>query len=195
MAAAAAGQHIATVRVLAQAGCKVSSRDRNGTTALHVAAKAGQSAVASALLELGADPTVANDDGDTPADLARRRRDFDMVTLLGKYEAERAAAGKVDDKNANQDDRGSPGDTQGGKSPHEDDDGEEPPQVVMVSRVRQGKDVYLVDKRTGIVYSNDLDDPRAIGSWTAEQGVVLGEPTQDEDSSADDGVSAKHTEL
>jgi hypothetical protein len=49
--------------------------------------------VAAALLELGADPTVLTEDGDSPADLARRKRDFEMVKLLGKYEAERAAAG------------------------------------------------------------------------------------------------------
>jgi hypothetical protein len=157
LTAAAAGQHIGTVRVLAAAGANVDAKDRNGTTALHVAAREGRSAVAAALLELGANPTVVNGDGSTPADLARRRRDFDMVTLIGKHEAELAAAGKLDKNNA----RGAGA----GGSEHghgQDDEEEEPPQVVMVSRVRHKGNVFLVDKRTGIVYSNDLDNPTQV---------------------------------
>lgn len=177
VAAAAAGQHIDTVRALAAAGAKMSTRDRNGTTALHVAARDGRSAVAAVLLELGADPTAVDDDGRTPADIARRRRDFDMVTLIGKHEAALAAAGRLD--------QDSDGKTKS------DEDEEEPPQIVRVSRVRQGGEMYLVDKNTGIVYSNNLDDPTQIGTWSQSDGVVLNSdashtPVDERSSNRDD---------
>lgn len=190
LAAAAAGQHVGTVRALAKAGARVTTRDRNGTTPLHVAAKAGVSVVAAALLELGADPTVANDDGDTPADLARRKRDFDMVKLLGKYEAERAAKG-LDAAGGGEAER------KKAAAAEEEEEEEEPPQVVMVSRVKHEGEMYLVDKRTGIVYSNNLDDPSQIGTWSQEKGVVLGAPKAEvaaestSEAASPDGADAK----
>lgn len=46
-------------------------------------------------------------------------------------------------------------------------------QIVAVSRVRQGREVYLVDKATGSVFDHNLEAPTVIGRWSEQTGVVL----------------------
>ena len=60
------------VRLLAEAGANLDHRDNSGgLSALHMAAGYVQPGVAKLLLELGADPEVADDRGRTPLDLAK----------------------------------------------------------------------------------------------------------------------------
>ena len=81
-------------------------------------------------------------------------RNFEVIKLLGTLaapeESTPADAGEAD----------------------ETDDGQDV-QVVKVSRVEHAGVTYLVEKATGVVYTNDLDDPQAVGHWTEHGGVVL----------------------
>jgi ankyrin repeat protein len=55
------------------AGAKIDDRNSiDGRTGLHVAVQNGQIEMIQALLDHGASPEAAGDDGETPADLARR---------------------------------------------------------------------------------------------------------------------------
>ena len=56
----------------------VDARSANGLTPLHWAAANGTPETIEALLEAGADPTVRDDDGDTPGDLAAEREDREL---------------------------------------------------------------------------------------------------------------------
>jgi len=38
---------------------------------------------------------------------------------------------------------------------------------------RHEGETYLVDRATGVVYSNNLEDPTAVGTWSADGGVVI----------------------
>jgi ankyrin repeat protein len=67
---AAAGRHIAVVRVLIARGADVNVTQEGGFTALHAAAQNGDTVLADALLAHGADPHRATDDGRTAADFA-----------------------------------------------------------------------------------------------------------------------------
>lgn len=57
-------------RLLLDAGADVNSRAEGGFTALHTAADNGDVELAQLLLERGADPGLANDEGKRPADYA-----------------------------------------------------------------------------------------------------------------------------
>ncbi|HET7555701.1 MAG TPA: ankyrin repeat domain-containing protein [Gaiellaceae bacterium] len=56
-------------RLLLDSGAAVDGRAEGGFTALHSAAQTGDEELARLLLERGADPTLATDDGRRPADL------------------------------------------------------------------------------------------------------------------------------
>jgi ankyrin repeat protein len=53
-------------------GATANARDTSGATALHYAAKIGNADAIQFLLELGADKTIRNTAGETPADIAKR---------------------------------------------------------------------------------------------------------------------------
>lgn len=72
------GGHPAVVRLLMRAGADVNARAENGATPLHRAIRARNAAVATLLLELGADPGLVNDSG-MVADPASCRRWPDPV--------------------------------------------------------------------------------------------------------------------
>jgi ankyrin repeat protein len=60
----------------------VNARGRDGRTALHIAATAGQLAIAEILLNAGADPNIKNDKGRLPVQLAARDDQIPTVRLL-----------------------------------------------------------------------------------------------------------------
>lgn len=58
------------IRALVDAGAEINAVADHGSTALHVAAASLQTAIVRLLLWLGADETIKNNKGDTPADMA-----------------------------------------------------------------------------------------------------------------------------
>jgi ankyrin repeat protein len=77
--------HLEAIRYLVYMGADVDARDKHGSTALHFAC--GSKGILSLrfvelLLELGADPKLANDDGLTSIDLATSPQ---KLQLLGQY--------------------------------------------------------------------------------------------------------------
>jgi hypothetical protein len=91
-------------------------------------------------------------------------RNFEVIKLLGVW----APAKPADDSNAEATDT----------SEDLDD-----VQIVRVSRMEHAGNVYLVEKSTGLVYTNDLDDLQVVGRWSEDEGLVLakdGEPPREE---------------
>ena len=70
------------VRVLLDSGVDPDGRQNGGYTALHEAACNGNVAMIRLLLERGANPELANDDGKLPADLARSKGHTEAEQLL-----------------------------------------------------------------------------------------------------------------
>ena len=66
-------EDLATVEALLAGGAPVNAAVEGGHTPLHSAAANGNEPILRALLEHGADPDVANDDGKTPLDLGREQ--------------------------------------------------------------------------------------------------------------------------
>lgn len=87
-------------------------------------------------------------------DLATAERNFEVIKLLGVW----APSGSADDSNAEATDT----------SEDLDD-----VQIVRVSRMEHEGNIYLVEKTTGLVYTNDLDDPQVVGRWSEDDGLVL----------------------
>jgi len=67
---AAAGGHSSVVELLVEYRADVNARQRGGFTALHTAAQNDDRESVEALLAAGADPSLVNDEGKTPASLA-----------------------------------------------------------------------------------------------------------------------------
>jgi len=55
--------------MLLEHGAMIDNRGYQGRTALHLAARNGQTEVMRLLLERGADPHVHDEDGDTPSEV------------------------------------------------------------------------------------------------------------------------------
>jgi hypothetical protein len=72
------------VQLLLFKGAWVDARDRDGRTALMLAAEAGKPATAALLLERGADAGAVSRAGETAATLARRQGHHDIVRLLDR---------------------------------------------------------------------------------------------------------------
>jgi ankyrin repeat protein len=70
------------VRALVEAGADVNARQHGGYVPLHSAAQSGKMEVLDLLLERGADPAAATDDGRRPIDLARDRGHAQEVERL-----------------------------------------------------------------------------------------------------------------
>ncbi|KAG8078369.1 hypothetical protein GUJ93_ZPchr0007g5779 [Zizania palustris] len=75
------------------------ARDRDGRTALHVAAEAGEAEVTAALVEMGADTAAADARGRTPLDVAREKGYQEVVDILERWELVMAAARRGDLQN------------------------------------------------------------------------------------------------
>ncbi|MDR2658717.1 MAG: ankyrin repeat domain-containing protein [Spirochaetaceae bacterium] len=63
-------------------GKAINARDPAGNTILHYAAVTSSAAIVSLLLELGADKTIRNTSGDSPADIAQRWNRQDVFAIL-----------------------------------------------------------------------------------------------------------------
>ncbi|KAL5227580.1 hypothetical protein ABZP36_015845 [Zizania latifolia] len=72
------------------------ARDREGRTALHVAAAAGEAEAAAALVDMGADTTAADARGRTPLDVAREKGYQEVVDILERWELVMTAARRGD---------------------------------------------------------------------------------------------------
>ncbi|HTX42873.1 MAG TPA: ankyrin repeat domain-containing protein [Acidobacteriaceae bacterium] len=81
-AALALGQETAAIRLLLDAGADANARQAGGFTPLHSAAAAGKGEAAALLLERGADPGLADDQGKRPADYARERGHGAVAEML-----------------------------------------------------------------------------------------------------------------
>jgi ankyrin repeat protein len=80
--AALAGPQPGIATLLIAAGADVNARHQGGFTPLHTTAHIGDVDLTRLLLDHGADPSVANDDGKTPADIARAQGHAAVVTFL-----------------------------------------------------------------------------------------------------------------
>jgi ankyrin repeat protein len=76
------GLHIAVLHALLKAGAVVDASYMRGTTALHIAAQKGHKEIIEALIKYGADRRVKDENGETPADLAKRNKLLTLLTLL-----------------------------------------------------------------------------------------------------------------
>jgi len=82
MALAASGD-LNKVKSLVEANPDVvKQRGDKQRTMLHAAASNNQTAVVSYLLQKGADPTISDDNGETPADAARQEGHLDLAKTL-----------------------------------------------------------------------------------------------------------------
>lgn len=71
-------------------------KNTEGKTMLHIAASAGSAAFIDAAIELGADPTIKDNDGNTPLDIAREKdRDDGIIAKFEKAMEAKAAAQAV----------------------------------------------------------------------------------------------------
>jgi ankyrin repeat protein len=80
--AALAGPEPGIAAVLIAAGAEVNARQQGGFTPLHTTAHSGLLELTRLLLLNGADPTLANDAGQTPAAIAREHHHPDVLQLL-----------------------------------------------------------------------------------------------------------------
>lgn len=70
------------IRYLAQSGANLNARQGGAWTALHCAARYDELETVIALIELGADPSLKDEDGDTLADTARQGGAWSVVRYL-----------------------------------------------------------------------------------------------------------------
>lgn len=70
------------IRYLVRQGSDVNHRNNDGETVVHLVVKAVELDVLRLLIELGADPSIANTDGIRPIDIARSNGLTDIATLL-----------------------------------------------------------------------------------------------------------------
>nr|BAK05268.1 predicted protein [Hordeum vulgare subsp. vulgare] len=92
-AAAARGDY-GEVRRLGQEALAV--RDKDGRTALHVAAAAGEAEAVAELVDMGADSAAADARGRTPLDVAREKGYKEVVDVLQRWELVMTAARRGD---------------------------------------------------------------------------------------------------
>lgn len=86
--AAAAGGRIDACALLLEFGCDVNAAQHGANSPLHTAAGRDSHEMAELFLSHGADPSVKNDEGKTPGDLAMSFGNMELAALL--HAAERA---------------------------------------------------------------------------------------------------------
>ena len=91
--AAAAGNHIAVVRLLLDAGADPNATQQDEFRPLHSAAQNGNLELVRLLLDHKADPALTNATGQTPAEVARAADHDDIAALLASF---RTQQGDVD---------------------------------------------------------------------------------------------------
>jgi ankyrin repeat protein len=70
------------ISLYSSAGSDPNKQDRFGMTPLHYAALGGQQEAIVALLKVGAKPDIIDNDGDKPADIARKCNRDDLAAIL-----------------------------------------------------------------------------------------------------------------
>jgi hypothetical protein len=70
------------IEILLNYHADVNAQDEYGMTPLHLAVRSHNLAVIGLLLEMGANPTILSNEGDTPESLARERGDPPIIKLL-----------------------------------------------------------------------------------------------------------------
>ncbi|KFB45575.1 hypothetical protein ZHAS_00013562 [Anopheles sinensis] len=85
--AAAYGQSV-SLAVLLKRGGDLTKTDRSGNSALHLAATGGHRECVECLLEAGCSVFEMNTAGRTPLDVAKLQREFEVVEVLERYEAD-----------------------------------------------------------------------------------------------------------
>ena len=83
--AAAAGNHIAVVRLLLDAGADPNATQQDEFRPLHSAAQNGNLELVRLLLDHKADPALTNATGQTPAEVARAADHDDIAALLASF--------------------------------------------------------------------------------------------------------------
>lgn len=81
---AASARNLQAARLLLEHGAPVNARQQGGWVAIHSAAQNGDRAMVDLLLQHNADPRLANDEGKTPAAVAREKGHADLAVLLEK---------------------------------------------------------------------------------------------------------------
>jgi len=79
---AASVRNLDAARRLIEHGAPVNARQQAGWAAIHAAAQNGDRAMVELLLKHGADPKLPNDDGKTPAAVARENGHLEIAALL-----------------------------------------------------------------------------------------------------------------
>jgi uncharacterized protein len=79
---AASARNLEAARLLLEHGALVNARQQAGWVPIHAAAQNGDPAMVELLLERGADRMLANDQGKTPAMVAREKGHHDIAALL-----------------------------------------------------------------------------------------------------------------
>jgi uncharacterized protein len=83
------GEASAMLKRLLDTGARINARGPSGATALRLAVAIDQHDMVQALLDAGADPTLANEKADTPLMLAERKQQVETAALLRSYGATR----------------------------------------------------------------------------------------------------------
>ncbi len=81
---AAAARNLEGARLLLERGAPVNARQQSGWVPIHSAAQNGDRGMVELLLQHRADPKLANDDGKTPAMVAREKGHAEIASLLEK---------------------------------------------------------------------------------------------------------------
>jgi uncharacterized protein len=79
---AASARNLEAVRLLLEHSAPVNARQQGGWAAIHAAAQNGDGAMVELLLKHHADPKLANDEGKTPAMVAREKGHEEIAVLL-----------------------------------------------------------------------------------------------------------------
>ncbi len=167
------------VSPLCEHGAKPNVRRKDGHTALSLAVTKDYVDIADALLQYcKPDMTLkAGPEDITPLQIAQRKRRADLIKLLELAHALAGSREPTDGKELEEE----------MEEKEEEEEEEEDPvasaQVVRVSRVQQDGVVYLVDRDRGIVFSNDLEHPKEVGTWDERtRRVVLAHASEGQES-------------
>jgi ankyrin repeat protein len=79
---AASARNVEAARLLLERGAPINARQQGGWVPIHAATQNGDRAMVELMLKHGADPKLANDEGKTPAMVAREKGHAEIAALL-----------------------------------------------------------------------------------------------------------------